>query len=109
MAGKTSRKSSPDTAMAFVAAFFSILGFLIAFLTKREDKYVMFYAKQSLVLFIGSLIFSIAGVFPLVGPVISVLGGILVFALWIWLWIYALSGEMKDVPIIGEFAEKLNF
>jgi uncharacterized membrane protein len=28
--------------------------------------------------------------------------------LWIVSWIFALSGEKKDVPIIGDFAKRIN-
>lgn len=107
MASRKASARKPDTAMAFVATFFSIIGFLIAIFTTRKDKYVMFYAKQSLVLFVVSAIFSIAGSLPLIGWIFSVFGGILVFVLWLVLWIYALSGEKKEVPILGEFAGKI--
>jgi len=107
MPKKKSSTRKPDTSMAFVATFFSLIGFLIALFTRREDKYVMFYAKQSLVLFITCAIFSAMSSFPLIGWVFSVFGGILVFALWLILWIYALSGEKKEVLIIGEFAKKI--
>ena len=106
MAKKRSAKK-PDTTMAFIATFFSVIGFLIALFTRREDKYVMFYAKQSLILFIASVIISIASSLPFLGGFISVVGGILVFLAWIVLWIYALSGKRKEIPVIAEIAEKI--
>ncbi len=107
MPSKKSSAKKPDTEMAFVATFFSIIGFLIAIFTRRKDKYVIFYAKQSLVLFVVSAIISIAGSLPLLGWIFSVFGGIFIFVLWLMLWIYALSGEKKEVLIIGEFAKKI--
>jgi uncharacterized membrane protein len=103
----SSRSRKPDTGIAFIATFFSIIGFLIAFITKRDDKYVMFYASQSLVIFLGSVIFSALAVVPFIGTVVSTLGGLLIFVLWVLSWVYALSGEMKEVPIVGELAEKI--
>ena len=38
---------------AFLASFFTIIGFIIALILWKDDKYVMFYAKQGLILFIG--------------------------------------------------------
>ena len=99
--------SKPDTGMAFVATFFSIIGFVIAVLAKRKDKYVMYYAKQSLVLFILIAVVSIAGNIPFIGGVISVVGGVSVFVLWVFQWAYALSGDRKHTPIIGGFGEKI--
>lgn len=110
MAKKPVRKKrivKQDTGMAFVATFFGLIGFFIALVTRRKDSYVMFYAKQSLVWTITAVIFSVVKVVPVMGPVISVLGGILVFVLWIIMWVYALSGEKKETPIIGEFADKI--
>lgn len=103
MPKKTStRKKKPDTGMAFVATFFSIFGVLIALVTKRDDKYVMFYANQSITLFIFSFVVSIAGLIPLIGKIISIFGGILIFVLWVMLWVYSLSGERKSVPVLGD-------
>ena len=41
---------------AFITVFFSIVGFLIAILAWKDDKYVMFYAKQSLVIFVFGVV-----------------------------------------------------
>lgn len=109
---KNSEKASSNDdpkVFAFLAAFFSIVGFIIALVTKKEDKYVMFYAKQSLVIFILYLISGIVAMIPFIGWFI--LGPIMYLittVLWVISWIYALSGEQKDVPIIGEYAKKLN-
>lgn len=94
---------------AFLAAFFTIMGFIISLILKREDKYVMFYAKQGLVLFIGYVIVAVLHSLPVIGwfilgPVLWVLWAIL----WIITWINALSGQQKNTFIIGELAEKIN-
>ena len=68
--------------------FLSIIGFLIALITKKDDKYVMFYAKESLVLFIAALALNIAGsilivmtlgIFAIIMPLIS----LFLMVLWI--------------------------
>jgi len=101
---KKSGKNSDATLFAFLATFLSILGFIIALLAKREDKYVMFYAKQSLVIFLGWVIVGIiAGI-----PIIGFLAFLFVAVIWVFSWIYALSGKEKEVPVIGQFASKFN-
>jgi len=96
---------------AFLATFLSIIGFVIALIAKRKDKYVMYYAKQSLVIFIIGTIMGILGSMlkwiPIIGTIINFAIGALVFIIWFLSWIYALSGEQKTIPIISYWAEKI--
>lgn len=110
------KKINPDKdkeIFAFLAAFLSIIGFVIAILAKREDKYVMFYAKQSLVIFIiGAVAGALSALFsiiPIIGALISFALFIIVFIAWLLSWIHALSGQEKDVPIVGGLARKFDF
>lgn len=106
---------------AFLAVFLSIIGFVIALLAKREDKYVMFYAKESLALFLVSLGLNIIGwilsivtlglfifVMPLAGLVIFLLW-IVILVLWIIQIVNSFSGEEKSTPIVGGIAKYFKF
>ena len=114
VAPKKGSKSSADDSKtyAFLATFLSIVGFIIAILTKKDDKYVMHYAKQSLVLFIVwvilAIIAGILGLIPFVGWIISTLVYLLMTILWIINWVYALSGKIQYVPVVGKFGDKFN-
>jgi uncharacterized membrane protein len=105
-------KKGDSKIFAFLATFLSIIGFIIALITKKDDKYVMFYAKQSLVLFIvaiiAGIINSILMWIPIIGWIIATIINLFIAILWILSWVYALSEEEKDVPFIGEYAKKLN-
>jgi uncharacterized membrane protein len=101
---KTSRKKKDSNLNAFVATFLSIIGFFIALLIWKDDKYVMYYAKQSLVIFIGWVIVGLAGWIPIIGWAYS----ILVFVLWIVSWVFALQGEKKRIWIVSDIADKIN-
>ena len=96
---------------AFLATFLSIIGFVIALIAKRKDKYVMYYAKQSWVIFIIGTIMGILGSMlkwiPIIGTIINFAIGALVFIIWFLSWIYALSGEQKTIPIISYWAEQI--
>jgi uncharacterized membrane protein len=96
---------------AFLAAFLSIIGFIIALIAKKDDKYVMFYAKQSLVVFIVAVIVQIineiVAFIPIIGTTINVVLSIFVVILWLTSWIYALSNKEKEVPVIGKYARKI--
>lgn len=94
---------------AFVTAFLSIIGFLIALIAWRDDKYTMFYAKQSLIVFVVGCIagfLQMIAVIPIIGWIISFALSVAVFLLWLCSWIYALSGKMKEVPFVGQFGRK---
>lgn len=103
------KKNEDSKTFALLVVILSIIGFVIAMLTKKEDKYVMFYAKQALVLFIVGVILSIIAMIPILGWIISIIGSIIVFILWIMQIVNSLSGEEKLTPMIGKFAEKFNF
>jgi len=110
MAKKSVKSSKNDDKIlfAFLATFLSIIGFIISLIAKRDDRYVMFYAKQSLVVFIaGAALGIIAKIFlilPIIGYLINATAGIIIFIIWLISWIYALSGDEKEVPVIGKYA-----
>lgn len=88
---------------AWLSVFFTIIGFIVALALRKNDKYIMYYAKHGLVLFIG---FLIAGFLSW----ISVLGRLLeifVVVLWIISWVNALSGKKKKTFIVSEISEKI--
>ena len=113
---KKHKSSSKDVEegkiFAFLATFLSIIGFIIVLLTKKDNKYAMFYAKQGLVLFIAAVVIGIASwilVFiPILGWIAMIVLQIILTVLWFISWIYALSGEEKEIPIVGKYAEKIN-
>ncbi len=105
-------KDNDKTLFAFLATFLSIIGFIIALITKRDDKYVMYYAKQSLVIFVigaiaGFLVLFIKWI-PIMGTLINFALSILIFIIWLLSWLYALSGEEKYIPFVSDWAEKVN-
>lgn len=109
---KEKQKEDNKILFAFLATFLSIIGFVIALIVKRKDKYVMYYAKQSLVIFIIITVIGVVAmiflVLPIIGNIINVAVGILSVILWIVSWIYALSGQEKEIPIVSEWAEKIS-
>jgi len=109
MAKKKSKpsKNNDSKLFAFLATFLSIIGFIIALLVKKDNKYVMHYAKQSLVIFIVYLIVLAIGIVPIVGWFIAPILYIIAVILWVISWIYALSGKEKEVPIVGKYARKI--
>ncbi|MFA6461266.1 MAG: DUF4870 domain-containing protein [Candidatus Woesearchaeota archaeon] len=105
------QKSQEDKGFAFLGIFLTVIGFLLVLLLKKQDKYAMYYAKQGLVLFIGFVLVNIASWFvswiPIIGNIITAVLWAGMIILWILGLVYSLSGEEKEIPIIGEFADKI--
>ena len=92
---------------AFLATFLTIIGFIIALLVKRDDDYVMFYAKQGLVLFIIQIIAHVASWLPLIGWLASTILWFFFLIVWVLAWINAISGEKRDTWLISNYAKKI--
>jgi len=91
--------------MAFVAYIF----FVIPLLTdSKNDPFVKYHVKQSLGLLIAWIAISIFSIVPLIGWVFGPILAIAVLVLWVLGVMNALQGEQKPLPLIGEYAEKLN-
>jgi uncharacterized membrane protein len=106
-------KNKDDSKLeAFLATFLSIIGFVIALIAWKDDKYVMHYAKISLVVFvIGAIAGIIAKIFfilPIIGGIINFALGVIVILIWILSWAYALSGEKKEISIVSHWANKVD-
>lgn len=101
-------------AMAGVAYLFEPIGFLIALLTSKENKYVMYHAQQAAIIMIFWVvgnIFWVATVIPIIGWLIDILiiiADIVLLVFWIMGIINGFTGKVQPVPLIGELAYKLN-
>ena len=107
-----SKKGDNRILFAFLATFLSIIGFVIALVVKRDDDYVMYYAKQSLIIFI---IIAVLGaisrlllIIPIIGWIIYAAVSIFSFILWVISWVNPLSGMKRAIPIVSEWADKIN-
>ncbi len=101
--------SGESKVFAFLAYLLGIIGFVIILLVRKNDKFAMYHAKQSLVLNILAVIIYIAGVFiPIIGWFfILPLGYLLIGILWIVGVIRVITGTEKPLPVIGKYGEKL--
>jgi uncharacterized membrane protein len=106
---------------AGLACIFLLLGGIIFLVLEKKDKYVRFYAMQSV--FLGGLNFAfyifvrIAGFIlaqiPVIGKIVLLLLGLLsavvglgVLVLWVILIIKAFSGKEWEIPYLGALARK---
>ena len=91
-------------------ALLSYIGILvlIPLLAKKDSPYAQFHAKQGLVLLLGWIAATVINVIPILGQIIFVLCSIFFFVLFIIGIINALSGKVKELPLIGQLAHKFN-
>jgi len=106
------KQSSTDEGRiwAFLAYFLSIVGFILVLALKKDNKFAMFHAKQSLVLFVIYIAGYVVLMFiPILGWIVMMFWWLVFLILSIIGIINALTGKEKALPIIGGFAEKLKF
>ena len=106
------KKEDNKKLFAFLATFLSLVGFIIALIVKKKDAYVMYYAKQGIVIFIigviAGIISDILIWIPIMGGLIRFSLNILIFIAWLISWINALSGKKKEIFIISYWSKKIN-
>ncbi|RLE73067.1 MAG: hypothetical protein DRJ37_01265 [Thermoprotei archaeon] len=103
-----------------IAWLLGIIGAIIAIVLKKDDKFVMFHAKQSLTLWIGVIVIDIAvmilsfvlsllrlGILTLLFGWLPALIGLIGLIITIIGALKAYGGEWWKAPIIGDIAEKI--
>lgn len=102
--------SSKDVEENKVMAAIGYLGilFLVPLLAKKDSPFAQYHAKQGMILFIFEVIISFVMVIPFLGWMIGGLGWLFGVILFIMGLVNALGGKMQPLPLIGQFAEKMN-
>jgi len=100
-------------AMAAVA-YLGLAGFLVAFLTARENRFVLYHAQQSLVLVFAWMLSG----FVLFLTVIPILGLLIMVLFWLFIGVplivllivgitHGAGGLVKPLPVLGRLGLKL--
>jgi len=100
-------ESSDNVGMAAIA----YIVFFIPLLTDyKNDEFIKFHVKQSLLIFVSYLIFYFLRFFPLIGGLVWIISPIIYLselALMVIGIFNALRREKKELPFIGKYAEGL--
>lgn len=81
---------------------------LIPLLGKKDSPFAQFHGKQGLVLFLSGVVLGLVAWIPILGWLVGMAGGIALFILFIIGVMNALGGKMEKLPIIGQYADKIN-
>jgi uncharacterized membrane protein len=95
------KKGNVNAALTYLAGWITGLIFL---LTEKEDEFIRFHAAQSLVVF-GAL--TIITFVPVIGQLLGLFLWPLGLILWIILMVKAYNNEKFELPVVGEYAKKL--
>lgn len=86
-------------------AYIPILFWLPLVAGTKGSKYCKFHVNQGLLLFIISVVFSILniviGLIPIVGIITWILSSLVEFGLFLFGFIFTLTGKSKEFPLIG--------
>ena len=81
---------------------------IIILLVKKDSDYVMFHARQGVLLFAISIVFVVLSYFPFVGYLFGIAQLAVVVAVIVG-FIQSYSGKRYKMPLIGDYAEKVKF
>ena len=103
----TNKKDVEDNKILAIIAYLGILC-LVPLLAKKDSKYASFHGKQGLVLLIAWVLVNVVAVVPILGWLIALFGNLAGLVLMVVGMINASQGEMKELPLIGVLAKKIN-
>ena len=99
-------KKDEDNKLIAILSYIGVLC-LIPLLTKKDDEFVFFHAKQGVVLFIAEVITAFVAAIPILGWIIATIAGLIWFVLSIIGIVNVLGDKKKELPILGKCAVKI--
>lgn len=81
-----------------IVAHITWIGWLIALIinSSQKDEIASYYIRQTLGIYLFTLVVSIV-------PVLNIIGWIIGIIFWIMSLIGAVNGEMKETPVVGKY------
>lgn len=87
-----------------IISYLFVIGLIIALVLNNDKKnsFAAFHIRQSLGIALSGIVLSFANVIPVLGWIVSIVGGILLFIMTIQGLLAALGGQEKPVLLLGE-------
>lgn len=108
MAEETKPSGGKNIGMA-VLCYLGILLIIPLLTDAKNEAFVKYHLKQGIVLLIAGVAIGVISWIPVIGWLVGMVGGIVMFVLWLMGIIAAASGEEKELPIIGKYASNFKF
>ncbi|MBO5522309.1 MAG: hypothetical protein J5986_01330 [Roseburia sp.] len=91
-----------DKRATAIVSYFSLIGWIVAYcIGDREG--AKFHLNQSLVILLAGIIAGACSIIPIIGDLIRLVLGIIVFILWVMGLIFACENKDNEVPFLGIF------
>lgn len=87
-----------------IIAYITLIGLIIAFVMNNEKKnsFAAYHIRQALGIGLAGVALGFVNVIPILGWIVSIVGMIVLFIMWITGLIAALNGQEKPVMWLGE-------
>lgn len=87
-----------------IIAYITLIGLLIAFVLNMEKKnsFANYHIRQALGIGLTGLVLGMINIIPILGWVVSIIGFIVLFIMWVMGLLSALNGTEKPVFLLGE-------
>jgi uncharacterized membrane protein len=101
-----------DDKTAAIVSYLTLIGFIVAVILHGSNKTHLgaYHLRQSLGIMLTAIaVWAVAMMFvfvPFVGWLISLAAWVALLALWVMGLIGAVNGQMKPVPVLGEYYQK---
>ena len=93
-----------------VVAYITIIGWIVAIIMnnnpENKTEFGSFHIRQFLGIFLSMIAISFINIIPLLGQIVYLLGALFMFVIWIIGFVGAVQGQMKVVPVVGEYYQK---
>jgi len=103
----TAQEIEDGKAMAGVA-YLTLIGFIVALIVGKDNRFTMYHVQQALALFIVMFAAGIIAVIPVLGQIVMVITWIFGIVCLIMGLINGFGGQAKPLPIIGALGFKFN-
>lgn len=86
-----------------IIAYLTVIGLVAAFIMNKDknNEFATYHIKQSLGLCLFGFGIFIVGSIPILGWIVSFLGGLFLLVLWVMGFLNAVNGKEKPVPVLG--------
>lgn len=101
-----------DDKTAAIVSYLTLIGFIVAVILHSSKKTHLgaYHLRQSLGLMLTAIVVWVAAMMfvfvPFVGWLINLAAWVAVFGLWVIGLVGAINGQMKPVPVLGEYYQK---
>ncbi|MBU0646539.1 DUF4870 domain-containing protein [Patescibacteria group bacterium] len=105
-APKTSSQNIDDNKIIAAIGYLGILC-LIPLLAKKDSDFAMHHGKNGLILLITWLILWVGNIIPFLGQIVWALGSLVLLVMVVIGISKALAGEKWDMPVLGQYTDKI--